>query len=256
MTKVYIGISLVTKSDTFPEINNLYLSIDELQQATCLKNPMARLLFIEGRILRRRMLATLLQEPPEDICFEIDLKGKPCLSGRTDWHFNISHSGQLVACVCSKIPLGLDVEWHTGLIKWRDIAIRYFGTEEAKEILLNSSSEAFYHFWTLKESWLKLNGLGLKELQMVTDFTISRYSKECPGKIQRRSPANKDAYMAIWDLSTSMIAVPKWRSSLQIIEPNELITMCLAAEMPWECDWSLSNYTCIGFNNTLVASMP
>lgn len=86
--------------------------------------------------------------------------------------FNLSHSGTKVMCAVSKDDIGCDVE------KVKDIddkiAKRFFHNEEYDYILSQKGEEkqkdAFFRLWTLKESFLKITGLGM-ELPLC-DFCI------------------------------------------------------------------------------------
>ncbi|MBQ0097669.1 MAG: 4'-phosphopantetheinyl transferase superfamily protein [Oscillospiraceae bacterium] len=86
--------------------------------------------------------------------------------------FNLSHSGTKVMCAVSEDDIGCDVE------KVKDIddkiAKRFFHNEEYDYILSQKSEEkqkdAFFRLWTLKESFLKITGLGMK--LPLSDFSI------------------------------------------------------------------------------------
>lgn len=86
--------------------------------------------------------------------------GKPEAEGI---YFNLSHSGDFVACAVSdRYPVGCDIE----AVKEMDerVAERFFGSTENE--YLNSISEEkrdeeFIRLWTLKESYLKMTGEGL-----------------------------------------------------------------------------------------------
>lgn len=87
--------------------------------------------------------------------------GKPFVSVN-NFHFNISHSGSLVALVYDEKPIGIDIE----KVVNRDISLanRFF-TDEERKYINNSKDklESFYKIWTLKESYVKALGKGLKK---------------------------------------------------------------------------------------------
>lgn len=86
--------------------------------------------------------------------------GKPYLPNSPDVHFNISHSGEYVACTLSNKPVGVDIqkigEYNS------DIAKRVCNGEELKQISdsLDKASE-FTKLWTKKETVLKMHGTGI-----------------------------------------------------------------------------------------------
>lgn len=71
-------------------------------------------------------------------------------------HFSISHSGDHAVCVLNEVPVGIDIET---IGKPADgIARRFFAHDELDYI---RDTESFYRIWTLKESFLKVVGLGM-----------------------------------------------------------------------------------------------
>ncbi len=79
--------------------------------------------------------------------------GKPYIAG-SKYHFNLSHSGEIVMLAVSDKPVGIDVE----LLAERDykkFAKRFFSEEEQKRV---NSLLSFYVLWTKKESFIKYRG--------------------------------------------------------------------------------------------------
>lgn len=75
--------------------------------------------------------------------------------------FNVAHSGKFAFGVSSDKEVGCDVE----IIKnaHLDIAKRFFTESEYNYISKSeNSSNAFYKLWTIKESYIKLSGEGLR----------------------------------------------------------------------------------------------
>lgn len=97
----------------------------------------------------------------EDFKIKKGKDGKPFVDVN-NFHFNISHSGSLVALVYDEKPMGIDIE----KIVNRDtsLANRFF-TNEERDYINNSKNklESFYKIWTLKESYVKAIGKGLKK---------------------------------------------------------------------------------------------
>jgi len=99
-----------------------------------------------------------------EIRYGFETGGKPFLKGLEWFHFNISHSEDLVMVAVSENRIGCDIE------KWTeidlDIAKKFFFREEYENIAAVTASEErnelFFRYWTLKESFMKATGLGMK----------------------------------------------------------------------------------------------
>ena len=112
--------------------------------------------------------------------------GKPFIPGLPDIHFNLSHSGDYIACAFSDREVGLDLQeqarTHTSILH---IAKRFFSAKEYEAIqalpaedpsvvpgrhsisTTDSDNSAcrlplFYNLWTIKEAYLKYLGCGLR----------------------------------------------------------------------------------------------
>lgn len=100
----------------------------------------------------------------KDIVFGKSIYGKPFLLGN-EVFFNISHSKQKALLAVSKNgEVGVDIEKISN--PNLKIAYRYFSKQE-KDFLFSNSKyieivKKFYIIWTLKESYLKFKGSGLR----------------------------------------------------------------------------------------------
>lgn len=97
---------------------------------------------------------------------------KPYLKDYPDIHFNLSHSGTMAMAAFGDREVGCDVE-QAGKPDYR-IVRRFFAPEEARaleeETEENSKARMFYRFWTLKESFLKVTGKGIR--MPLNDFSV------------------------------------------------------------------------------------
>lgn len=78
-----------------------------------------------------------------------------------EFDFNISHSGNLVACALSQhTKIGLDIE---KIKPYRDSHLHAFFNEEERLLIAEAkdSLDTFYDLWTRKEAVLKADGRGL-----------------------------------------------------------------------------------------------
>ena len=102
-------------------------------------------------------------EIPE-IRYGFETNGKPFLKGVEGFNFNISHSEDLVMVAVSENETGCDIEKITETDL--DIAKKFFFREEYENIAALPASEErnelFFRYWTLKESFMKATGLGMR----------------------------------------------------------------------------------------------
>lgn len=141
----------------------LYEGVSETRRAKVdrIRTGLGRLQSLGAGALLEASLAELGVRAP---CPVEDANGKPCLPGRTGLCFNLSHSGAKVLCAVSDRDIGCDVERiRAARLK---LAQRYFCAEEYEALLRCGEGPArdalFYRYWTLKESFLKAVGTGLR----------------------------------------------------------------------------------------------
>lgn len=96
--------------------------------------------------------------------FEYGANGKACVAGRPDIHFNLTHSGNYAAGVCGVSPVGIDVETigkmneRTAKRFFHDREYQYLESAEDPQ----EKCQRFFRLWVLKESFMKVTGLGMK----------------------------------------------------------------------------------------------
>ncbi len=120
-----------------------------------------------GEMLLRYALSQMTPRYMSEIPlrFTYNTYGKPLLPDQPDISFNISHSGDWIACAVSDSEIGIDIE-EINLDIDLSIANHYFHKKEIELINAASASESyhnFFRFWTAKESYLKCIGKGLGE---------------------------------------------------------------------------------------------
>ncbi len=89
--------------------------------------------------------------------------GKPYLEDYPDIYFNLSHSGNMVLATFADTEVGCDVEEIDKMLE--KLAKRFFCPSEYEYLLQQKEEkqcEEFYRLWTLKESFMKVTGLGMK----------------------------------------------------------------------------------------------
>ena len=114
-----------------------------------------------GLLLDNMLMEHGLRE--RDMVYAAGEHGKPVLSSHPELHFNMSHSGMLVACAMGNRPVGVDVQT---IVKLRRSLVNYTMSEAEIARLDGLASveeqELFFtQLWTLKESYAKATGVGL-----------------------------------------------------------------------------------------------
>lgn len=84
--------------------------------------------------------------------------GKLLLPKDESFYFNLSHSGDYVACSVGSVENGIDIEHDS--VENIDIAKRFFCENEYNHVM-NQGGDMFARIWTLKESYIKMKGKGL-----------------------------------------------------------------------------------------------
>lgn len=134
-------------------------------------NPDSYLRSLLGEILARYALIAYTGVQNRDLHFETAEKGKPYLKGIQSVHFNITHSGNRVACAVSSSEVGIDIEHHRRVNF--NVAERFFSPAEFRDLMEmeeNARQEYFFRLWTIKESYLKAIGSGLT--RTLNSFTV------------------------------------------------------------------------------------
>ena len=112
-------------------------------------------------VVSKAMLCLLLKQRfgLEDFLVDCDEKGKPYIVG-SEIGFNISHSDDMVMCVCSDSNVGCDIQQIKPYNE--KVAKRFFSPSEI-ELLdkCDDKARVFTVLWCLKESALKYTGEGI-----------------------------------------------------------------------------------------------
>ncbi len=125
-----------------------------------------------GDRLLRQVLSEETGVPTAALALAEEESGKPVLAGRDDLFFNISHSGSWVVCVTDDRPVGVDIEE----VRSINLAVSrvWMSRDERKALQLTpeaSRQALFYRLWTMKESYAKADGSGLR--RRFDQFSVS-----------------------------------------------------------------------------------
>jgi 4'-phosphopantetheinyl transferase len=152
------------------------LDAAEVERAARLRSDLGRRRFTVRRAVRRLLLATYLERPPQDLAFLGEEGQKPEVDGfqRRELSFNESASdGVAVFAIARAMEVGVDVERIRPVPDANGIVARFGSpTEAAGYVGLQQADDvAFLRWWTAKEAFVKMVGSGLKH--PLNTFSVS-----------------------------------------------------------------------------------
>ena len=223
---VYIAdVSPLKNADIF---NGVYSSVSEIRRAKT-----DRLRFEKDRRLSLGVECLLMRACHDyGINYEkelitVDSFMKPKFANLPIF-FNLSHSEERVMCVMSCHQVGCDVEKITPMDY--EIAEKYFSKPEF-ESLESCETEAdwenaFFRYWTLKESFLKCTGLGFRispdEFSIsIGQSGITIEQNAAPGSYRFDEAYLKDGYWYAWCVNTLGIENYTDESQFSIVDLSE-----------------------------------
>lgn len=125
--------------------------------------------YLVTRALVRTVLSKYAPIAAPDWVFSKNDHGRPEIANdhalaRT-LSFNLTHThGLIILAVTREQAIGVDAENISVRQPTLGIADRFFSAEEVAElhtVPANGQNERFFHYWTLKESYIKARGMGL-----------------------------------------------------------------------------------------------
>lgn len=131
----------------------------------------------KGEWMLRNIIQEKLETEAKELICAHNEHGKPYIAHKSNFHFNVSHSGKWVVCAVGERPIGIDIELidRINLKTAEKIAERFFSREECEDFFLREYKDRLAYFceiWTLKESFLKAIGKGLTI--PLNSFTIKK----------------------------------------------------------------------------------
>lgn len=148
------------------------LSDDEKLKAQRFRFERDRTHFIVARGTLRHMLGIQFARSPQSVQFCYGEYGKPSIiptassaDSPCDFHFNLSHSGELALCVLGGQRLvGVDVEVVRPIDRLDGMMSRCLGEWEREKVAIAPNpTQSFLQHWTCKEAYLKAIGKGLSQ---------------------------------------------------------------------------------------------
>lgn len=130
-----------------------------------------------GRTLLKQALINECKVEFSEDMIEVKENGKPVLKGLPIC-FNISHCKGMVVCALSDCPVGVDVEKERRISK--SLVRKTCNDWEKSYILNHDYIKSFLELWTLKESWMKMTGVGMRIPFDTVNFRFLGLEKELP----------------------------------------------------------------------------
>ena len=179
---------------------------DELERYQKFRIDKARKRFLVGRLLLRTVLGGYLETKPELIVFARTRHGRPYLQEQVrkgDLQFSLSYTDGLVAVALhGGTCVGMDVENTDSQINCLDIAQRYFTPDECRELQELSAplrKTRFFEMWTLKEAFMKAQGLGLK--MALDELSFAGHEQAGTHKNTGFTMAHRNKFWQFWLLN-------------------------------------------------------
>ena len=151
------------------------LSKNESANVSFFEFDKARDAYVVGQSSLRKLLSGYLGIPAELVKLGRSRKGKPYSMDDPQLYFNMSNSGSLVTIAFSfDGEIGVDIEQIRPLSDLDDLITKNFTSSEIK--FIHSKPEErirrFFRFWTIKESYLKALGEGMRLPPDHLEFSI------------------------------------------------------------------------------------
>jgi 4'-phosphopantetheinyl transferase len=162
-----------------------HLSDEEISRAGKFLRNDDQEIYLFAHCMLRSIIGFYLNCLPRYILFKNGKYNKPSLAfptGNQDLHFNLSHSKNAVlVAVARNEEVGVDIEYVRNMDNIHQIINSNFSAEECKYLLSlpeNQIQKAFYIHWTLKEAFVKGNGMGLYYPLQNFNLSQGKYNNE------------------------------------------------------------------------------
>ncbi len=107
--------------------------------------------------------------PTAELSLSHNAHGKPLVPG-ADFHFNLSHTADAVACGLAREPVGVDIQ--RLICDYGPVVRRGCTPAEIRSLAASAApGQDFTRLWTLKESYVKCRGTGIWEPLTELDFS-------------------------------------------------------------------------------------
>lgn len=172
--------------------------------------------YLLTRALTRSVLSFYAPVAARDWRFEKETHGRPRLlnvnAQAADLVFNLSHSaGLIVLAVTRARQLGVDTENIAERSPPLEISRRYFSPSEAEALFQlpqAQQAEQFFHYWTLKEAWIKARSKGLADSLAAFSFQFpDEHSLDIHFSAELEEQANRWHFWLLRPTADHLLAV-------------------------------------------------
>jgi 4'-phosphopantetheinyl transferase len=210
------------------------LSADESARADRNRFELGRQTYIIARGLLRMCLGNYLGQDPRALTFGYTQLGKPYLKnvpdGKTDIHFNVSHShGGILLGFSRDGEIGVDIEKIRERESFEEIAQRFFAKREWDELQALGKGQrlsGFFRCWTRKEAFIKACGQGLS--YPLKKFIVPVEPKAPHMRMEMLGEENDLCAWSLFDIE----APQEYVAACAVRAKNFAIQQCDAAELP------------------------
>ncbi|MEQ1560083.1 MAG: 4'-phosphopantetheinyl transferase superfamily protein [Methyloglobulus sp.] len=141
------------------------LDDSEKAQADSIKNEYLRKHYVEVRAILRILLGHTVHADPHTVRIHKTEHGKPYLVDYPELAFNLSHTdNRMIVAIAYNCLLGVDIEYLKLRANCAAVVNKCFADEEKaywQQLPQSQQTQAFYHFWTRKEAFVKATGRGI-----------------------------------------------------------------------------------------------
>lgn len=156
-----------------------FVSAERQQRIEQLKPEESKVTSLLSGMLLSAVLSDRCGVFPNELRYSYGEHGKPFLENQPECCFSLSHSGELIALVCSDVPVGIDVQ---RIDREKEHALRFLHANERQSILTAEDKAAeFCRIWTMKEAYVKFTGEGMS--RAFSDFDVLNM-EECGFRTQ------------------------------------------------------------------------
>lgn len=143
---------------------------------------------------------------------------KPAIVSPEGWYYNVSHSSHLLAVVVANEEVGIDIE----MVKNRDPDILntplFFSEIDRNFFSNNPDNYSITKLWTLKESWIKLNGLSVWDMHKAPYKKSNNKEGMWSGEVHDDNADTSNIYVLTLRMRNGHRCIP------QILQSHKTIT--------------------------------
>ena len=173
--ELHIWTVSLDSSEEFIENCKSILSEGERSRIDWFSFPQVQKNYIISQGVLRSILAGYLNIEPLQVKLSKHAKGKPFVTNDSSLFFNLSNSGKKAVFSFSRDnEVGIDLEMIRALPDLEELIQKNFSQKEVDYIVKNPEEKLkrFFLFWTIKESYLKAIGEGMRLAPDNLEFSI------------------------------------------------------------------------------------